>query len=302
MSTTRWTDAATTDLDNAVDLLIDAVSNDERVAVLTWDNWQLSKTYSETQTMILNGRNITFNYIQYSYDQITSGTRPVEDRTVKKSGFIIAYHNGISINYIIDRNSNAQKMLRKLLSYTGKNEVEKNTYDFSTDFFVWLISKVFNSDNIIESDNDNLSNLQLESIKGFRGNTEDSQTKVSADGESVMNIISTLSFLLESSRLNQIKLDLSYAEHENISLLLNKGVVSIDLKSYQGSFEHVEETTKIAKLYLLVYLELLPILEQEYQSDIVNNIWGQQEYINFMNNVAAKLTDKIKKKIDSINE
>lgn len=193
-------------------------------------------------------------------------------------------------------------MLRKLLSYTGKNEVEKNTYDFSTDFFVWLISKVFNYDNIIESDNDNLSNLQLESIKGFRGNTEDSQTKVSADGESVINIISTLSFLLESSRLNQIKLDLSYADHENISLLLNKGVVAVDSKSYQGSFESEDETTRIAKLYLLIYLELLPILEQAYQSDIINDMWGQQEYINFMNNVATKLTDKIQKKISSINE
>ena len=302
MSTTRWTDTATDDLNTAVDLLIDTVANDERVSTLTWDNWQLSKAYDKTQTMILNGRNIKYNFINYSYDQISSGTRPVEDRTVKKSGFIIAYHNGISINYIIDRNSNAQKMLRKLLSYTGKNEVEKNTYDFSTDFFVWLISKVFNSDNIIESDNDNLCNLQLESIKGFRGNTEDSQTKVSADGESVINIISTLSFLLESSRLNQIKLDLSYADHENISLLLNKGVVAVDSKSYQGSFESEDETTRIAKLYLLIYLELLPILEQAYQSDIINDMWGQQEYINFMNNVATKLTDKIQKKISSINE
>lgn len=98
MSTTRWTDTATDDLNTAVDLLIDTVANDERVSTLTWDNWQLSKAYDKTQTMILNGRNIKYNFINYSYDQISSGTRPVEDRTVKKSGFIIAYHNGISIN------------------------------------------------------------------------------------------------------------------------------------------------------------------------------------------------------------
>ena len=47
MSTTRWTDTATDDLNTAVDLLIDTVANDERVSTLTWDNWQLSKAYDK---------------------------------------------------------------------------------------------------------------------------------------------------------------------------------------------------------------------------------------------------------------
>lgn len=96
MSTTRWTDTATDDLNTAVDLLIDTVANDERVSTLTWDNWQLSKAYDKTQTMILNGRNIKYNFINYSYDQISSGTRPVEDRTVKK----IRIHHCLSQRYL----------------------------------------------------------------------------------------------------------------------------------------------------------------------------------------------------------
>lgn len=154
----------------------------------------------------------------------------------------------------------------------------------------------------MESNNENLLELQLESIKGFRGDTEDLQTKVSAAGESVMNIISTLSFLLESRRLNQIKLESSYAEHENITLILNNDTVSIDFNSYQGSFEQEANDSIIAKLYLLVYLEILPMLDQEYQSDIDDKIWSKDAYINFMNSVAKNLTEKVSAKISSLNE
>ena len=102
--------------------------------------------------------------------------------------------------------------------------------------------------------------LQLDAIKGVKGDTEDSQTKVSADGEAVM--ISTLSFLLESGKLNQIKLDLSYTNHENISLNLQHSTVSVDRKLYQGIYEQDGDESCMAELYLLIYLEILPILEQ----------------------------------------
>lgn len=302
MSTTRWSDTETSLLDSAIALLMDPVSIEDKAANISWENWNFTKVFTDNQSMQLNGRNIQYNMIKCTYDQISTGERPLEDRTVRKSVFIIAYHYGISINYIIDQNSSAQKMLRKLLSYTGKNEIEKNVFSFSNDFFVWLISKVYNSDNVIESNNDNLSDLQLESIKGFRGDTEDSQTKVSPTGESVMNIISTLSFLLESRRLNQIKLELNYADHENISLILKKNCVAIDFKPYQGVYDQDPPDSITAKLYLLVYLEILPIIEQEYQSNVADDVWSNIAYINFMNNVAQNLTEKITAKISTLNK
>lgn len=300
MSTTRWSDTKINSLDDAIQLLMDSVTPDDKSATVFWDNWSFAKAFTEDQLVQINGRDITYNMIKCTYDQISAGERPIEDRTMHKSVFIIVYHNGTSVNYIINQNSNAQRMLRRLLSYTGRNEIEKNVYSFSNQLLVWLISKVYNSDNIIESNDQNLSDLQLESIKGFRGDTEDSQTKVSATGESVMNIISTLSFLLENRRLNQIKLELSYAEHETISLILKKDSVDIDFKPYQGSFEQDTEDNIIAKLYLLVYLEILPIIEQEYQSDVHNGVWSNTAYKDFMKNVGENLTEKIKAKIDSL--
>lgn len=113
MATTRWKDNETGSLDKAITLLMDPVELDEKQTRISWENWQFRKVFDEKQSMQLNGRNIQYNMIKCTYDQINAGSRPIEDRTVRKSTFIIVYHNGISVNYIIEQNFNAQKMLRK---------------------------------------------------------------------------------------------------------------------------------------------------------------------------------------------
>lgn len=300
-TTTRWLDTVCNNINVAIDSLIDDVVSDERTSNITWDNWQLEKAFDTNQTMLLNNRNVEYNYIKYSYDQKTTGNVSEEDQVIKREGFIIAYATGSSINYIIDQNSSALKLLRRLLSYTGKNEIERNSLDLSNDFFIWLIYRVYNSNSNIETAPDDKS-LNLDAIKGFKGDTEDMQTKVSASGETVMNIISTLSFLLESSKLNQVKLDLIYTGHLNISLILQKATVSALLDDYSGTFEQeVNQEQKIAKLYLTVYLEIIPLLFQEYNIDIANDLWNNDVYIEFMNNVGETLTEKIQNKISCLN-
>lgn len=222
-STTRWRDTVSEGIDDAVKKLIDDVIEEDKVTNVTWDNWSIDKFFAETQSIVMNGKVVKFNYINYAYDQTdTTG----DGRTTRKDGFIIVYSNGFDVNYIIDQNSYAMKLLRKLLSYTGRNELERDNFDFSNDFFSWLIYRVYNSncDMVITEAGENA--LQLDAIKGIKGDTVDLQTQVSASGEAVMNIISTLSFLLESRNLNQIKLDLKYTEHSNISLGLQKGIVN----------------------------------------------------------------------------
>ncbi len=301
-ATTRWRDTVSKDINVSIDRLIDDVLSDDKATNITWDNWNLSKIFGVNQTISLNGKNIEYNYIKFSYDQTTLGDVSVEDRVVSREGFIIVYTSASGINYIIDQNSSAQKLLRKLLTYNKKNEIERNSFDFSNDFLIWLIFRVYNSNYNIEISPDDKA-LKLDAIKGFKGDTEDMQTKVSASGETVMNIISTLSFLLESSNLNQVKLDLNYTGHANISLVLQKGTVNALLEDYSGSFEHEDVAEqKIAKLYLTVYLEILPLLFQEYNTDIGNDLWNKEVYIEFIKNVGETLTEKIKNKIISLGD
>ena len=138
--------------------------------------------------------------------------------------------------------------------------------------------------------------LSVDSIKGFKGDTEDYLTQVSASGESVMNIISTLSFILESSRLNQIKININYTDH-NISLRIQKGNIYIYFDEYQGSCEEDDMELKTSELYLIVYLEIIPYLMQEYDSDKVNEAWSRDVKIKFMKDVADILQIKVQNRI-----
>ena len=296
-ATTRWKDNETTNIDRAIELLVDSVENDDRESKTRRENWEIKKVFDENKKITLFGNKIEYNMIRFSYNRITTYNDEVND--IPQNGFVIVYLNNQTINYIIDKNSDAKSVLRILLSYTGKNEIDDNKLHFENDFFFWLINRVYYANNTIEIAEEN--NFELQSIKGFSGDTEDSQTKVSASGESVMNIISTLSFVLESLKLKQIKLDLSYKTHEKIGLVLKDGTLEEDFKSYLGSYENDQTDEQIAKMYLMAYVEIVPILIQEYTTDIENELWNKQRYIAFMNDVADTLKEKIEKKTQAIN-
>lgn len=296
-ATTRWKDNETTNIDRAIELLVDSVENDDRESKTRRENWEIKKVFDENKKITLFGNKIEYNTIRFSYNRITTYNDEVND--IPQNGFVIVYLNNQTINYIIDKNSDAKSVLRILLSYTGKNEIDDNKLHFENDFFFWLINRVYYANNTIEIAEEN--NFELQSIKGFSGDTEDSQTKVSASGESVMNIISTLSFFLESRKLKQIKLDLSYKTHEKIGLVLKDGTLEEDFKSYLGSYENDQTDEQIAKMYLMAYVEIVPILIQEYTTDIENELWNKQRYIAFMNDVADTLKEKIEKKTQAIN-
>ncbi|MBE5714845.1 MAG: hypothetical protein EGR74_00865 [Ruminiclostridium sp.] len=297
-ATTIWKDKTTNDLEQTIKSLVDEVKPDEKSSIV-WGDWNIHKEFDKNKEIELGGQTIKYNYISYSYSQYY--TKDLKDQSkVFKSGFIIVYSNGETIYYIVDQKSYAQKLLRKLLSYNGKNEIEKSTYSFGTDFFIWLIYRVYNSNYNIEISPDD-KKLKLDAIKGFKGDTDDLQTKVTATGESVMNIISTLSFLLESNNLNQVKVDLNYSKHSNITLTLQKDTVCIDPNSYCGIFE-TDETSEetISKLYLMVYLEILAQLRQEYYNDIDNEYWNTNVHSDFLQQVGKKLSEKIDEKTQAI--
>lgn len=297
-ATTIWKDKTTNDLEQIIKSLVDEVKPDEKSSIV-WGDWDIHKKFDKNKEIKLGGQTIKYNYISYSYSQYY--TKELKDQSkIFKSGFIIVYSNGETIYYIVDQNSYAQKLLRKLLSYNGKSEIEKSTYSFGTDFFIWLIYRVYNSNYNIEISPDD-KKLKLDAIKGFKGDTDDLQTKVTATGESVMNIISTLSFLLESNNLNQVKVDLNYSKHSNITLTLQKDTVCIDPNSYCGIFE-TDETSEetISKLYLMVYLEILAQLRQEYYNDIDNEDWNTNVHSNFLQQVGKKLSEKIDEKTQAI--
>lgn len=57
---------------------------------------------------------IRFRLIMYQ------GMQAEDDMTMRRSGFVVPYLSAGKVRYIIDRNSDALTLLRKMLGYTKK--------------------------------------------------------------------------------------------------------------------------------------------------------------------------------------
>lgn len=297
MQTTRWVDRSTDSFNQILERILNFQENGN--IEIGEKNFEFKKVFPENKTIKLSSKNITFNKINITYDVISDGEQPEEDRTIKRQEFLLLYSTGINVNYIINKNSGAQTLIRKLNGYTGKNLIDKNMINLDNNFFIWLINKVYNQDNNIEIFED--ENIQINSIKGFKGNTNDLLNKISADGETIMNIISTLSFLLESNNINQIKIDVEYKQHDHIELNLNrKLIIDTDIKDYIGILlEEVDKELALSELLLTIYIELIPKLFQVYQQELREKVWGQEQYICFIEKVGVDISERIATKINS---
>lgn len=300
MQLTRWNDKKNKNLEETINQILSFKKDyNPTLDGISLVNFTFNKAFTENQEIKLNDRVITFNKINFSYDTIDQGEQPLEDRTRRTECFVIIYSNGVNINYIINRNSDAQRILREINKYEGRGEIIENNLNISSDFFIWLINKVFENNNTFEIDDS--SNIVIESIKGFKGDTDDTLTKVSADGDTVMNLISTLSFMLESSKLTLIKLIIKYEIHEKIELTLSKkSIIGFEYKKYVGDFREEGEEKAISKLILLIYLELLPLMIQTYNQEKADSEWNQEKYVEFLKRVGKDLAKRVEEKIKDI--
>lgn len=306
MSVTRWVDNETKSIDDAIRLILEHKNAESSTSSVTYTNWTTDKAFDKNCTITINNKNINFNYISYSYNTIESGDQPIADRTSMHHGFIIVYDDGAFVNYIIDQNSTALGILRKLIGYKGRNEITRNNFDLVNDMLIWLISKVYQADGILtkKGPGDKLKDLRIKAIKGIKGDTDDLNSKVMADGDSVMNIISSLSFILESKTLNQVKMEISFEGHKKIVITLNRrNTFDVSVRQYTGEFENEIGSLELlkSKLYLLIYLEILPRIIETYQKENERGSWNKTQHISFLKKVAEDLSEKVNNRIALLN-
>ncbi|MBP4085980.1 hypothetical protein [Enterococcus lactis] len=303
-STTRWLSNSDITLDESINLLMTDHNWSSNEGSIQYTNLRKQKLFDQNLEIKIENRDIKYNVIDFLMNYITPGMTKMDEQTSIIRGMIIVYTDGGRTQYIINRNSDALKLLRKLLGYTGRNEIIENKLTFSDDIFMWFVKTVFTKDNefLFTDAQQNEKSLTINSIIGVRGETKDENT-LSAHGDTVLKLISTLSFILESNLLKQIILRLEYTGHENMELKLNdKGVVSVDIDSYLGNYEDSEENEKKAQLLLLVYLDILPKLTKVYYDDQSDGNWNIVEKNNFFELIENNLFDRLKTRKEQVKE
>lgn len=302
-STTRWLDNSETTLNEVVEQLMSDNEELNNEGGGRYTNIQKEKSFIQNQTVTIDNRNIEYNVVDFSMNFITPGMTEIDEQSSVIRGMIIVYTDGGKVQYIINRNSDALKLLRKLLGYTGKNEIIENKLIFNDDALMWFVKTVFTKENEFSFTDlqQNEQSLIINSIIGVRGETKD-ENKLSAHGDTVLKLISTLSFILESNLLKQIILRIEYTGHENIELRLNdKGVVSVDTDSYIGNYEDLDINPKKAQLLLLVYLDVLPKLRQAYLSEKADQNWETADKNTFFELIENKLFERLQERKDQVS-
>ncbi|WP_322923599.1 hypothetical protein [Paenibacillus campi] len=302
--TTRWVDTTENTLDGILEKFLESTEDTLYEDKISYINIQVQKKFDNNIFFEFKNRRIEYNVIEYTYDSISPGEGQIEDRKTSSSGLVIVYSNSGKVNYIINKNSNALTELRWLIGYKGKLEIEKNESNINSELLIWIISRLLREENelsISSYNNEEEVFLILNSIVGFKGKTDDQISFVTADGDSILNILSTLSFLLESKLLQQIKLRLQFDVHDNIELTLkDTKTIDANINKYDGPFDDHTKFKKIAEIYLLIYLEIMPMLYLKYQQDVDNESWGTVQKKEFLTSVRDKLIENINQKVSSM--
>ncbi|AWI44786.1 hypothetical protein BJG88_08560 [Staphylococcus nepalensis] len=296
--TTRWKNDKENNFENNIQNLVDFnnIIDDQNKDNKTYhQNFEVIKIFDENQKISLTDEETLFNTFIVKYEKVRSGTEPIEERTDKQSLELMAYNNRGTTKFIINKNTDAMFFIRKLLKYKGQKEISNLNIELENDFFLWLLYKIYKKDNAFSVKYENEEKeLTLRNIKFFKGKSLDNNS-VTSKGNTVLNLISTLSFILEKGKIDQLVLCVKYHNHENIEIRLQTdGLIGIeDLNKYDGVYENESSDLQQSRLILLIYNEIIPNLLEYYRNDIQNKKWEHQIKADFLEEIKNDITNRI---------
>lgn len=300
LNTTRWinNDSTISTVDDAISKIISKNEQDiqaNSIGGIDFHNVSVSKVFDESLEASYLDVRIKFNAVKGNFEKNISG-----DVTTTTNFFVVVYQIELTgdIYFIINRNTDAKRILRAFLEFNGKEEVTKKNVALDSDLLMYFVYRVFEDQSNFSYTQESADEFQIavRNITGIKGAT-DTSNKLSADGTTISKLISTLSLLLEIKELQQVRLDTRMVDHESINIVLhNDGLIGVESTNYVGAFEDEPNDEKQTKLLLHIYLVVLPVILSEY-NDASDENWGPKEISEFMNHIKEQLSEKI----DSIN-
>lgn len=258
------------------------------------DAVKVKYTNNKSEKYLLH--NVVFNSYEVAYYDLG---QPV-DNQFKKCTLTVYEVDGKNIYYIAEHLSDS-RLLRFLLGYNGKKEIELIENEVSSDMLMWLVYKTYNKK--VREHIEPFDNIEVTQLIGIKGFTDDQSNKVSATGCDVLKLLSTLAFILESRNYRDANIQLSYGLHKNIEVSVwSSGKIAIDYKKYSGKWGDNATQGIREKLSILICLEIMPLLVKWYNCDKKNGEWSKETQIKFLNQIAENVKNKIEYKINAVSE
>lgn len=299
-------------IDNSIDENDAFMSMDEILTnILNFEEWrmvetdpftqqplkyEITKVYDENQEIEIKGTEFTFNYIKYSYDTVISGqeTNPISvERLKTTSGAIVIYTDGIRTQYLVDRARGAAALrILRVINNSDKNKIiEAQSFNITEDFFIWLISRFMDGNRIIDEEN----SLSISRIIGFRGEGSQKQAVLSGSGNEVINLLSSLSFLIEMEVMTEIEVRiLCGSETFEIRLYSINSQLDILVENFVGEYMMLPSEEKNPRILLNAFIDIIPSIMNAYNEEVDNGNWTRNSKREF----TLGLVDSVKEKLD----
>lgn len=297
INTTRWQDLKVNDLNEVLEKIKDNNNKDlppnRRKNGETFFDFKVDVITSGIEKIKMLNEEISYFSVKASYYLLNKD----KDTQIPYHLLLIAYKKEDKIYYIINRNYDATKILRRILSITENNALGEKKVKITDYMSFWIVQCIYNKKNFLtysKNDYDNID-ITMDKMIGIKGSTPQ-ENKLMAQGTTIGKLISTLSLLLEIDSLQETQIEISTEDHEQIILALHSkdGRVGTDINSYNGKYEDESKGKKSTKLLLLLYLEIIPIIKANYVAEEEKNNDETRKFISQIVNILIKKLNKIK--------
>ncbi|QCA29618.1 hypothetical protein E4Z98_07440 [Vagococcus xieshaowenii] len=262
--------------------------------------YEVEKVFDENRVVSIKGTDFQFNYIKYSYDSLLSGqeTNPIATERLKTThgGFVI-YTDGLRTQYLMDKARGPQslRVLRKVNNSDKNKIIEAESFNINEEFFIWLLSRFMNDNKVLDDNND----LTISRIIGFKGegNPNEKEAVLSGSGNEVMNLISSISFLIEMQSMTEIEVRVVIEDETyEIRYFSRNSQIDIMVENYSGQFMLDVREEKVSKILLKAFIEIIPSMMNSFNEDVENGEWTNNSKRDF----TLALVDSVRNKLDSM--
>lgn len=265
------------------------------------------------QELVLNSEKIAISNFEvefclYNYSILSATGERI-------SNILILFKKDDKVGFIVEKNSypGALKLLRALCGYEDKDKNVIISGDYENSFingkvFFWIISKIYKDDSEISYVIDGTEKkISLDSLDGLKGNAKVTLNNVSTQGSDVINMLTTLAFLIESEKLTEVALVATYDVHKNIKFIihLHSRIISIDVdtNNYIGNYKDLEicktdgtiDDFKLRAMLLIAgHLGFIPTLQSLYILDASD--------VEVKKSLVIDITEDISKRIEELQK
>ena len=262
-------------------------------------DYVVTKRFDTNQELKINGNTFEYNLIEFSFETLLKGqeNNPIDaERKRLTTGYIVIYSDGNRTQYIINRGrgSAALSILRKINNSEKNKIIQAQSFEFDSDIFLWLISK-FKNDNKI----DEREELTLKSVTGFKGSGNQNQATLTGSGNDVMNLFSTLSFIIEMESLEEILVQFQHARNiYEIRFFESNSQIEVRTENYVGNYISDSEGVRISAVLMHCFIEVIPTVINAYKTDVENEDWGKEK----KNEFSKQIFDAVKNNIEKMEK